>query len=107
MLKAAKAGHNDNGALLQYDDTEQTRSYRRDMEFINGSLASADISYSDHYSGSQTVDIKDRYLRRCFNNGSFSLGGRLFGGFWMSMSKANRRAIQIQGSQTLTLDFGL
>lgn len=106
VLKDSKADHNDAGSWLQYDDTDQTHKYRSDMEFINDALAEADIQYQPCLTDGQVVDTTDRRLRRYFNNGSFQKGGRLFGGFWLNMSKLNRRGILIQGVPTVTLDFG-
>jgi len=105
VLKAAKKGHNDTGTWLQYEDTEQTSACRADMEFINDVLSKADIKYLGH-KDEPVVDTTDRRLWRCFNNGSFEQGGRLFGGFWMPMPKVKRRGILIQGAPTITLDFG-
>ncbi|GGE92593.1 hypothetical protein CR103_21300 [Massilia psychrophila] len=106
VLKDTKADHNDAGSWLQYDDTDQTHKYRSDMAFINDALAEADIQYRPCPTDGQVVDTADRHLRRYFNNGSFQKGGRLFGGFWLNMSKMNRRGILIQGVPTVTLDFG-
>lgn len=106
VLKGAKEDRNDAGSWLQYDDTGQTQKYRSDMAFINAALAEADIQYRPCLTDAQVVDTTDRHLRRYFNNGSFQKGGRLFGGFWLNMSKLNRRGILIQGVPTVTLDFG-
>ncbi len=51
---------------------------------------------------------KDVY--RVFNNGdeinpSFEEGGRLFGGWWMHVPESLRKAITINGSPTIELDF--
>jgi hypothetical protein len=104
VLKDRKKCHDDPGAWLQYEDTDQTNSYRADLHRINEHLANAAIGYV--IDGQQMVDLTDRHLQRFFNNGSFEQGGRLFGGFWMTMAKADRRNIQIDGTPTVTLDFG-
>lgn len=44
-------------------------------------------------------------LYRQFNNGSFSQGGRLYGGWWINTPKALRRKITINGQPTAELDF--
>ena len=104
VLKDRKKCHDDPGAWLQYEDTDQTSAYRADLQRINERLANADIGF--HLDGQQVVDLTDRHLQRFFNNGSFEQGGRLFGGIWMTMTKADRRNIQIDGKPTVTLDFG-
>jgi len=106
VLKGGKEDHNNSGAWLQYTDTDQTNTYRADMDFINESIAAADIDYLPCAKDGKMVDAADRRLRRYFNNGSFEQGGRLFGGFWQSMSKRERQGIVIQGKSTVTLDFG-
>lgn len=106
VLKDSKEDYNDSGSWLQYKDTEQTKKYRADMEFINAALAEADIQYLASNPDEQIVDITDRRLRRYFNNASFEQGGRLFNGFWLNMSQLKRRGILIQGAPTVTLDFG-
>ncbi|MCW3574034.1 hypothetical protein K6Y53_38700, partial [Burkholderia cenocepacia] len=40
-----------------------------------------------------------------FNAGSFELGGRLYGGFWQRMNKAERKDLRIDGEQAVELDF--
>ena len=50
-------------------------------------------------------------LHRVFNNGNevkptFGEGGRLFGGWWMNAPEGLRRAITINGKQTVELDYG-
>jgi len=44
-------------------------------------------------------------LYRQFNNGSFGLGGRLYGGWWINTPKGLRRKITINGQPTVELDF--
>jgi hypothetical protein len=45
-------------------------------------------------------------LRRVFNNGKLSHGGRLYGGWWLNMSQQDRaRLIRIAGERTSELDF--
>lgn len=89
--------------LRDYADTEQTRRMRADLATINAHLESGDLSVAD----SVRADTGDRCLRRFFNGGNFDCGGRLFGGFWQPMSKAQRRdALTIDGEDTVTLDFG-
>lgn len=104
ILKAAKQGHWDNGDWLDYEDTETTRLYRAHMERINAALAAADVGYWG--TSKKPVDEDDRFLRRIFNNGSFEQGGRLFGGFWQDLSKAERASgLVIQGEEIVTLDY--
>jgi hypothetical protein len=44
-------------------------------------------------------------LRRIFND-TWTAGGRLYGGFWQNMRKAERRRLTIDGEATVELDYG-
>ncbi|MFC5474639.1 hypothetical protein [Paraherbaspirillum soli] len=90
------------GAYLQYNDTPQTNTYRNDLKIINDWIDAADIDLID---GRSMARLGERRLRRVFNNGSFELGGRLFGGWWQDMNKQDRLDILIDGVPTVTLDF--
>jgi hypothetical protein len=106
VLKDSKGHHKDSGKWLQYEDNLQTNQYRKDKTLINDALASASIDCLPSHETGEIFDTSDRYLRRYFNNGSFELGGRVFGGFWQPMSKRDRKGISIDGGPTVTLDFG-
>lgn len=103
ILKQSKADYWDEGGLVEYDDTDQTRQYRDEMQTINAWLAQADIQFD----GGPAVDDTDRLLRRYFSRGSFQSGGRLFGGFWQHLPKWQRhKGLLIDGEEVATLDFG-
>ena len=93
---------------LEYAESDLTHRYREEMATINAFLAQADLEALD--AAGQPMfqyDTRQRFLKRHFNNGRFDCGGRLFGGFWMSMPKAHRSAfLRIQGEPVLTLDYG-
>ncbi len=104
-LKAPKEDRWDSGKLLNYRDTDQTRLFRREMNDINAWLAVADISFDEAWS-ENSVDDQRRQLRRVFNSGSFCAGGRLFGGFWQDLKKAERAlGLEIGGKKVVTLDY--
>jgi hypothetical protein len=68
---------------IDYNETADTEAMREEMRELNCWLASLDLDYLGDGHG---VDpIGGRTMRRIFNNGSFSDGGRLFGGFWDNM----------------------
>jgi hypothetical protein len=106
ILKDTKEDRWDSGKWLQYEDTEQTIADREELQRINDWLIQSDIEYMPTYDSNRVVDTTDRRLRRYFNNSSFEQGGRLFGGFWQPMSKAQRKGIVIDGMETVTLDYG-
>jgi hypothetical protein len=95
---------------------EWTSRIIADMQAINSAILSAAIECT----GSATVHISERpgaamasivtlhhrTLRRIFN-GTWDQGGRLFGGFWQTMPRADRyRAVTIGGERTALVDYG-
>jgi hypothetical protein len=102
VLKEAREDYWTNGKRLQYEDTAQTNQYRDEMRSINAWLEAADIQMSAYRPD---INLPNRRLRRCFNNGRFDQGARLFGGFWQGMNKDERRDLLIDGAPAVELDF--
>ena len=86
--------------LLEYDDDETTCRYREELRRVNAWLAQADIAYI----GDGDVDTTQRRLRRIFN-GSFTRGGCLYDGFWITIKKDRRDDLIIDEWETVELDF--
>lgn len=87
---------------LPIPETDQTKALRAEVEAINDWIASADLVWG----GRDDVDVGDRFLRRIFNNGSFELGGRLFGGFWQRASSEDRlESLFFEDHPAVALDF--
>jgi hypothetical protein len=106
ILKKAKEDFWSGGELVEYVDTPTTRAFRDRLRRINLQLASADIDVDEAHPVAGRIDLSDRTMRRYFNNGRFDHGGRLFGGFWQSLSKADRAgALIIDGDSPVTVDF--
>ncbi|WP_321884205.1 hypothetical protein [Paraburkholderia bannensis] len=103
VLKEAREDYWSSPERLEYVDTEETSRYREQMREINGWLRGADLKLvsSSWWDG----DLGARCMRRYFSGGSFELGGRLFGGFWQDMTKAERKDLLIDGEQAVELDF--
>ncbi|MCG5538361.1 hypothetical protein, partial [Halorhodospira sp. 9622] len=106
-LKSKTDGTGDPADLVEYEDTELTNQLRSRMLKINQWLNHADILVDDlRLSSAQRIDPSDRHLRRYFTRGSFQSGGRLFGGFWQPMSKADRLdCIAIDDEPVVSLDY--
>jgi hypothetical protein len=106
-LRAEKLRDDVPGELLDYQDDETTERYRSELRQINEWLAKADIEFDELAAHDKIVDSKDRWLRRIFNNGSFHEGGRLYGGFWQSLTKRERaEGIIIDDEAVTALDYG-
>lgn len=105
ILKSLKAGKVE-AKWIDYDDSEVTRGYRRDLDRINQWIADADLTCFAVGPSGVEIDEGDRLLRRYFN-GSFDSGGRLFGGFWQSLKKKQRQDdLLIDGESVVVLDYG-
>jgi hypothetical protein len=95
---------------LEYKDTAETNRFRGEVTAINQWLAKADIGFS----GNTPIDFTRKTLHRAFllppdietDRASFDYGGRLGGGWWMSLPKAQREFIRIDGEDRIAdLDF--
>jgi hypothetical protein len=97
-----------NKSPLEYEDTEKTYQMRQQMENINEWIASADITFDQSCkSDGIYVDVTKRRLYRVFIHSSFNLHGRMYGGFWIGLPKAERLAgLSIDGQRVIGLDYG-
>lgn len=97
---------------IEYKDSKNVKAWRGQVARINNWLASADIELLSE-SGSRSIGedggliaFHRRSLHRTFNNGSWQDGGRIFGGFWMSMKREDRfRRIRIDGEPVADVDY--
>lgn len=112
ILKEGK-DEDGNAAALVYRETAQSKKFANQVRRINGFLREADIEVSgqDDFGLSlgrngQIIAPYRRSLRRIFNNGTWQHGGRLAGGFWMSMERAQRQRIRIDGQRVAEVDYG-
>ncbi len=105
ILKRPKRGHWDEGARIDYKETDTTQRLRDELRGINAWIAKADISF-DAAASRRPVDVQARQLRRIFTLGRFDSGGRLFGGFWETLPKPARlQGIRIDGERVVGLDY--
>lgn len=107
-----KEGKDENGhaAVINYRETSHTKLMAGQVRRINKSLHDADIEIINSSGVSlgkdgQIVAPYRRSLRRIFNNANWRHGGRLAGGFWMSMERAERGRIRIDGEPVADVDY--
>jgi hypothetical protein len=98
------------GRLLDYSDNDETRQWRDEMRTINACLREASISVSSPNSlldeSGFTIRPDMRTLRRIWNNGRWSEGGRLYDGFWQTIKREQRLPmIHIDGGPSANVDF--
>ena len=97
---------------IDYEDDEQTEGWRDQVQRINVALDAADITFdagNGVINGCRVpnvgVAVHERTLHRVFNNGLWTNGGRLFGGFWQGLQRELRPAIRIDVRAVASLDF--
>lgn len=107
ILKAHKHDFWDNGMYMEYEDDDVTIRMRERLQAINDWMEAAAITI-DYKSLllPRELPTQPRKMRRFFTNGSFKSGGRLFGGFWQTLSKIDRlNALRINGEPVVELDY--
>ncbi|PZM08421.1 hypothetical protein [Rhizobium tubonense] len=107
ILKNKKTDFWDKADVIDYEDTEDTIRFRREMQEINDWLRNADLDYGSFQGETSPIpDTDERALRRIFTRGELGCGGRLFDGFWQGMSKEDRfDRLVIDGEAIAELDY--
>jgi len=97
------------GKELELPETEEVRRLQDEVTRFNEFLAAQAIEYVGDRSD---IDDERKTTHRVFNNGRMDEGGRLYGGFWQSLSGARdgkpdeRCDIEINGELLEGLDYG-
>lgn len=121
--------HARKGKPIAFEHSEQTRSWTDTLLAINAFYREQEIGLAlspaeqAHWIAERNADpehtgapfrlpeLFQTAIYRVFNNGdqanpTFEEGGRLFGGWWMSVPSELRTAISINGQKTTELDYG-
>src|SRR5665213_280790 len=102
---------NSDGQFLDYSDSNDTRRWRDELRKINDYLRRASISIIGSPEmlldeNGFTIRPDVRALRRIWNNGKWTQGGRLYDGFWQTMKREQRpHMIRIDGRPIANVDF--
>lgn len=99
---------------LDYAETAMTRRLRKQVQRLNLYLVAAPLIVLPPSRPDATpIDPTRRAVRRIFNNGVWTEGGRLFDGFWETMPRAERfdrlriaTAETPEGERVINVDFG-
>ena len=94
----------------EYEDNSVTRSMRAKLHNYNNLLNRTNIKLTRNKKVSNYLEIKptnfnNKEYHRIFNDGSFELGGRFYGPWWVNLSKDIRKYITINNSKTVELDY--
>lgn len=110
----------DDDRFIPYEDNDLTNLMRDNLKVINEKIAKSKVSLwlSDEQFEElseklkrkkdikkSNVDFTRDQLYRIFNNRSFELGGRFYGGWWQNIPKDFRKYIKINHKPTVELDY--
>ena len=104
---------------VEYDETDETVRMRKVLTDYNRLLADAHIDCvhldqpyvlgkKNKQTGKMTrigIGADRKFVYRVFNNGSFTQGGRFYGGWWERIKKEHRLNIRINGERVIELDY--
>ena len=106
---------------LEYNDTPETKRMRGVLnkynELLNKSrldvfsLEEPYFERSENRGGKKDKVVRhyitgrNHFVRRIFNNGSWELGGRFYGGWWQQIGKELRLDIMINDNPIVEVDF--
>lgn len=107
-LKGRAASRGQAKPLLEYEDNDHTNAMRDRLACVNALLAKTTIALGGNLGAEgegDALNLAAVQLRRVFNNGSFSQGGRFYGGFWQAMPSDQRSRLRLNGEPVVELDF--
>ena len=103
---------------IDYEDTDATNQMRKNLQLINSVLEKADIKLEiseDSFiklredlkrdPDKEALDYSRKKLRRIFNDGSWTRGGRFYGGWWTEIPSEYRHFIEMSGFETVEIDY--
>jgi hypothetical protein len=102
IIKFRDVDEKGNQKDIPYDEAADIIRLRYKLRAYNELLAEANITLAVRR---HKVDLTRKKIHRVFNDGSWTKGGRFFGGFWIECPKELRPHIQINGEPTVELDF--
>ncbi len=94
----------------EYEDNSATRSMRGKLHAYNNLLHRTNIKLTrnkkvSNYLKASPTNFNNKEYYRIFNDGSFELGGRFYGPWWVNLSKDIRKYITINDDKTVELDY--
>lgn len=109
IFLTARSGKDERGrklpaTLIDYQETAEAYALRKELAAINAFLQAQRIELADVQRGD--FSLMRRFLLR--DPGAlptFDLHGRIYGAFWITLPKARRAALRINGEPIADLDF--
>ena len=98
---------------VEYKITKKLEDMRISLAAYNNLLRRSHIAIPNYpsdgikKSNGKNINYREnnKFVRRIFNNGSFTDGGRFYGGFWQNLPKKWRLRIGINGSPVIEHDY--
>lgn len=112
-----KAGEGDAAKVVEYEDTQETNSMRKELVAYNALLADTFIDVptlenpwvtrQDQWGREVKVQIDPhhQFVRRIFSRSDWACNGRFYGPWWQQVSKELRGQIFINDTPTVEVDF--
>jgi hypothetical protein len=112
-----KAGEGGAAKVVEYEDTPETNSMRKELVAYNALLADTFIdipTLEDAWVTRQgqwgkdvrvQIDPNHQFVRRIFSRGDWGCKGRFYGPWWQQVSKALRGQIFINDTPTIEVDY--
>ena len=96
--------------LEEYENTPVTNLMRNRLSAYNSLIFQTNIRLKrskkiNEYLELKPTNFNDTEYYRVFNGGSFELGGRFYGPWWVTLSKDARKNITLNGEKTIELDY--
>ena len=96
--------------LEEYENTPVTNLMRNRLSAYNSLIFQTNIRLKrskkiNEYLELKPTNFNDTEYYRVFNGGSFELGGRFYGPWWVTLSKDARGNITLNGEKTIELDY--
>ena len=120
VLRANKERKKDPHVELGYEDTAEIRQMKKNMDLFNRNLERhavflylPDNKYKKMFirmqkergSGKGMADFTRKWNIRVFNNGSWTQGGRLYGGCWQNIPREYRQYLRLNDKDTVECDY--
>lgn len=105
IILKAKDGRVKPKVLIDYKDTAETEAMRADMESVNAFLQASDIRKAGEPPPSPVFMTRRFQIGHKTAPHTFDQHGRLYGPFWLSMSKTERHLLRVDGEPVIDLDF--
>jgi len=90
--------------IIDYQDNKRTSTMRGTIKKYNALLETTNITLSSN-ANDHDLGLTNKRVVRIFNNGSWSQGGRFYGGFWQQTPSHLRKHILINQNPTVELDY--